>query len=474
MAITKLLNIKADSRGSSGHLANSIKYILNPEKTQGGLMVGGNAGTEYEEVYQAMTDTKDAWGKRDGRQGYHFVLSWKPGEIDTGMAYQVMKEFCEEYLGENYDFVFAVHDDQEHAHGHIVFNSVNRVNGYKYRYERGDWEKYIQPVTDKICEKYNLKKLEYDRENRKGCSYAQHMAEKEGRKNWKQIIRADIDYAVSDSETYDAFKQNMERMGYTVKEGYSRKKGRGQLSFLAPGQKRAWRDDKLGENYKLENIKKRLGAEKRFFHMEKSPRIKKSFFRARPLKKPYRSLSRYQARHVRKWHKTRNWLKNPYAVDQREIRRNLLQINRLHEDCCYLIRNGIRNEKDLQQRENMLKNLEQEMKDFRQGYYLLHTDEAYLEYQDLKKELLKVPENDDRFEEILDRMDVLEEKLPEPAGAVSEQFKKVNDELASLRKEKRIIRHIKREGPDMYVIPLKKPANKKTAGRSEDQIWMKR
>lgn len=473
MAITKLLNIKSGTGGTSSHLFNSIKYILNPEKTKDGLLVGGNVGTEYREVYRAMMDTKNDWGKRDGRQGYHFVLSWKPGEINEETAYQVLQKFCEEYLGESYDYVFALHDDQEHIHGHIVFNSVNRINGYKYRYERGDWERHIQPVTDKICEEYGLKTLTYDREHRKGCSYAQHTAEKTGKKNWKQIIRADIDYAISDSDTYEAFLQNMKRMGYTVKKGYSRKKEREQLSFLAPGQKRAWRDDKLGDHYKLENIKQRIGTEKGVYHMERSPRVRGTIFRKQYYKKLSSRLSRYQVCRVRTWHRTRNWLKNPYAVNPAKVRKNLLQINRLHEDCCYLIRNGIRNEEELQQREELLKNLEQEMIAQRQGYYLIETDGTFQEYQKLKKQLFQIPYDDDRFEEILDRMEILETELPEAAGDVGGQFKMINDDLASLRQEKRIIRHIRKTEPDMYIMPLKKPVNK-TKGRDREQIWLRK
>ena len=135
MAITKILNIKETSGNPGRHLYNSVRYIMNPEKTGDGLLVGGNAGSEPWEVYSTMLDTKNAWGKTLGRQGYHFVISWKPGEADEQRAYAVAREFCEEYLGDSYDYVFAIHNDQGHMHGHIVFNSVNRDNGYKYRYE---------------------------------------------------------------------------------------------------------------------------------------------------------------------------------------------------------------------------------------------------------------------------------------------------------------------------------------------------
>ena len=173
MAITKILNIKETSGNPGRHLYNSVRYIMNPEKTGDGLLVGGNAGSEPWEVYSTMLDTKNAWGKTLGRQGYHFVISWKPGEADEQRAYAVAREFCEEYLGDSYDYVFAIHNDQGHMHGHIVFNSVNRDNGYKYRYEKGDWERHIQPVTDKVCERHGLPRLEYDPGERAGKSYAQ-------------------------------------------------------------------------------------------------------------------------------------------------------------------------------------------------------------------------------------------------------------------------------------------------------------
>lgn len=150
MAITKLSNIGMPKGGGAAHLKNCISYIMNPDKTEG--MVGGNAGTTPQEVYQVMIDTKQEWEKEGGRQGYHFVISFPPGEATKEEAYAVINDFCEEYLGEDYDYVFSIHTDQKHMHGHIVFNSVNRMSGYKYRYEKKDWEKYIQPLTDRICE----------------------------------------------------------------------------------------------------------------------------------------------------------------------------------------------------------------------------------------------------------------------------------------------------------------------------------
>ena len=123
LAITKMRHIKG-SGGSNG-LKRSIAYIMNPDKTEEGILVGGNAGTSPDEVFTVMMETKQEWEKTGGRQGYHFVISWKPGEVTKEQAYRIIGEFCERYLGDAYDYVYSVHTDQVHLHGHIVFASGN-------------------------------------------------------------------------------------------------------------------------------------------------------------------------------------------------------------------------------------------------------------------------------------------------------------------------------------------------------------
>ena len=83
MAVTVLGNIKESKHGkASQHLSNSIKYVLNPDKTEDCLWMGSNCGTNAAEIYDAMMNTKKEFQKLQGRQGYHFVISFRPGECD--------------------------------------------------------------------------------------------------------------------------------------------------------------------------------------------------------------------------------------------------------------------------------------------------------------------------------------------------------------------------------------------------------
>lgn len=90
MATTILKNLKeAKNRKPSQHLHNAINYIMNPEKTENGLWVGSNCGITSQEIYDAMMSTKNEFNKTWGRQGYHFVISFKPGESDERTCYNV-------------------------------------------------------------------------------------------------------------------------------------------------------------------------------------------------------------------------------------------------------------------------------------------------------------------------------------------------------------------------------------------------
>ena len=116
------------------HLRAALVYITVPEKTQQGRLVAGvNCVPEF--AFEQMKETKRKYGKLDKRQGYHLVLSFKENEVTPDTAMELTSRFVKEYLGSEYEAVYAVHDNTRHIHAHIVFNSVSFLTGKKYRYE---------------------------------------------------------------------------------------------------------------------------------------------------------------------------------------------------------------------------------------------------------------------------------------------------------------------------------------------------
>ena len=115
MAVTK---IKCRTSGTD----KAIQYILNGDKTQGEILTARlNCDPGYE--YRQMKDTKEYFNKTDGRQCYHIIISYKPGEITPKLALQIAEEFARENLSD-YEVVMAVHTDKHHIHSHIVFKAT--------------------------------------------------------------------------------------------------------------------------------------------------------------------------------------------------------------------------------------------------------------------------------------------------------------------------------------------------------------
>ena len=249
MAITKCLHMKQAKTGyPAKHLANGLRYIMNPEKTEHGRYVCGH-NCIPEQALSQMVDTKRHFGKLDKRQGYHFILSFEEDEVSEEEAFQMVGEFVTEFLGKDFEAVYAVHNDTDHIHGHIIFNSVRCTTGYKYDYRNGDWENIIQPLTNRICREHGLSVLDLEEAKEKRKQKGQ---EEKSLSERDRRIRRDVDQALQDAGSYEEFLENLSSMGYELR-------GRKRLSVREPGAGRARRLDQLGEEYTEEKLRQRFG-----------------------------------------------------------------------------------------------------------------------------------------------------------------------------------------------------------------------
>lgn len=140
MAISKILHMKDCGSSFHGkHLKSALEYITVPEKTQNGRLVSA-INCQVDNAFEQMKETKKKFNKTDKRQAYHIILSFKEGEVSPDTVFELTERFVKEYLGNDYEAVFAVHDNTEHPHSHIVFNSVSFRDGKKYHYQKPECE----------------------------------------------------------------------------------------------------------------------------------------------------------------------------------------------------------------------------------------------------------------------------------------------------------------------------------------------
>ncbi|WMJ77856.1 relaxase/mobilization nuclease domain-containing protein [Sedimentibacter sp. MB35-C1] len=244
MAYVKRLTIKAT-------LYKALKYIVNPDKTNEKILISSNKCSQNEKVaIKEMRTLKKIHEKEDGIQGFHFIQSFKKGEVSEEEAHQIGKEWTAKFLDDNFQYILSTHTDRDHIHNHIVINSVG-LNGKKYNScvnEREDIRRY----SDLVCLEHGLSIIE-----RKGkVKYRSYKEWLESKNNtsWKDIVREDIDFIISSSGSFEEFIQKMKSEGYYIKHGSNVK----YMTFKKSGMKKAVRGKTLGEDYSEEVIKERI------------------------------------------------------------------------------------------------------------------------------------------------------------------------------------------------------------------------
>lgn len=136
------------SIGANKKVKNKV-YTQTPSSLKRILDYVTRKGKDESEVYKSygvgLSDNSDkafkeimfnkrAFDKIDGRQYKHYVTSYPIGYNDLETIEKITTKFAEEnFLKRGFKCYVAIHQDKNHFHSHIIVDSVNFVNGYKYQ-----------------------------------------------------------------------------------------------------------------------------------------------------------------------------------------------------------------------------------------------------------------------------------------------------------------------------------------------------
>ena len=341
MAISKILNMKDCGGHFHGkHLKRSLDYVMNPEKTQDGRLIGA-INCQVDSAFEQMKATKRKFGKVDKRQGYHIILSFKEDEVNPDTAFEITRRFVEEYLGKSYEAVYVVHDNTAHVHSHIVFNSVSFVDGKKYRYEKGDWAKYIQPITNKLCQEYGLSIIDVDDGNKEKEheSYKDWSEYREGSFVWADMIKRDLDSCILQAGNYEQFLELLSDKGYEVKQGK-------YLAVKPQGMTRFRRCKTLGDMYSDEAIRERIEKEDISFYREQQKEVQPVLCKCKVRRYRRAKMSGLQKRYYAKLYRIGKLKKKPYSQVWK-YKDDIRKMNKLQEQYLFLVRHKIESAEEL-------------------------------------------------------------------------------------------------------------------------------
>lgn len=245
-------------------LFDVIRYAVNGEKTQ-------KADDESSVVLQRfvsgvncypatardeMLAVKKRFGKNEGVMAYHGYQSFAKGEVTPEAAHEIGVRLAEKLWGEKYQVIVATHLDRDsHLHNHFVVNTVSFVDGIRYYRSAKDYHD-MQTASDALCREYGLSVIENPQYG-KGKQFGEWKAEQEQRPTWRGLIKADIDTAIRQSMTERQFFDALKKQGYEIKIGKD-------ISVRPPQKERFVRLQRnFGEEYSIENIRKRILAQSR-------------------------------------------------------------------------------------------------------------------------------------------------------------------------------------------------------------------
>ena len=228
MAITKIKGIKVT-------VEKAIKYIMNPKKTDGKLLVTGFqvvpafAAYEFNATAELAKEVNGDFTKTGlaNNLAYHMIQSFSKKDLITAdQAHEVGKRLANEFLQGKHEYVLCTHIDKGHIHNHIIFNSVSYIDHKKFRSVPYKTVAKIREINDRLCSEFNLDVIAEPIGQGVGHKEWQ---EKEKGTSWKVHIRKEIDDALRTSSDFPSFLEKMKSKNIEIKEGV-------HLAFRLEGQ----------------------------------------------------------------------------------------------------------------------------------------------------------------------------------------------------------------------------------------------
>lgn len=245
--------------GAATPTAASIRYVIDPSKTEDGRLVSANYSREQRDWQRLARPmefdlTHAMQGVRaDTVWAYHVKQSFAPDDPVTPEQVHELGERLAEYItGGDCKWVVATHVNRAHVHNHIIICAASDVTGRHMRLGTDcitRWRAY----SDRLCREQGLSVIDRPRQDR-APGWGELMAGAHGQ-GVKDRIRTLIDMAAAGSNGFDEFSRTLAAAGVTVTVRGS------HLTFENMKTGFRVRDSKLGRAYDQTGIMARLSRD---------------------------------------------------------------------------------------------------------------------------------------------------------------------------------------------------------------------
>ena len=266
MAATRIMSIHINKGKTAKQcIGERLDYIMNPKKTDGGILVSTYAcspETAADEFMLFRQEYQQNTGRTQENEviGYHVRQAFKPEEITPEEANEIGKELASRMTDGQFAYVVATHIDKHHIHNHIISCSTDLEGQHKYRDVKQS-AKDLAQISDSLCREHSLSVIQNPQD--KTVTYDKWQGNQR-RFTHRDELRMIIDAALRmQPDGFDALMQMLEDAGCRIKRG-------AQISIKPPEGKRYIRLDTLGLEYEEASLRRTLAHD--HVHIPKIPR----------------------------------------------------------------------------------------------------------------------------------------------------------------------------------------------------------
>lgn len=155
MATIKFLNGKGKYQDDTA-IQDVVRYICYPSKTLSHII--GGAHIDLNDIAQSMIDVSEFYKKNSRTRLIHFVLCFRPEDLYLPNMASMIGDEISNFIGQEYQVVYALHEDTICPHIHFVFNAISHVDGHRYRGQHHDRDNILYCIQS-ILSSYGIGRL---------------------------------------------------------------------------------------------------------------------------------------------------------------------------------------------------------------------------------------------------------------------------------------------------------------------------
>ena len=411
-------NPSKTSKEAYTELHNVIEYAKASYKTEEQLYVTA-INCDKDSIHEDMMRTKRRYSKTNGVLGYHAFQSFAKGEVTPEIAHEIGVKLANELWGDRFEVIVTTHLNTEHIHNHFCLNSVSFKDGKKY-HDCHETYALMRETSDRLCEEYKLSVIEEKKCPKSKIDYRNFYKSEVKKSNHHTIAKEDIDYAIGQAYSYKDFLSILNKMNYTVENRY------GKLSVRKKPYKKNIRIERaFGDDYKIENIEKRIyetqAIREPFPEARAKPKryrmVKKQNLKTRKKAKGIKALYLHYCFLLKVYPKNKK-MKKQYS---KELREEIKKMDKISKEARILCRKNIQSAQELlaykkslilDRKENKAK-VESLWKKNRKVANESDKQKNYEEIKVLQNEIKKLNEEIDLIEDIETRTPKIKETIDE-------------------------------------------------------------